>query len=168
MALIYIICVKLNLLPSSGMYSSVGSRPLGDLLTHLVLPACTVAIGQVGTQVRYVRAAVLEELGKDYLRTAKAKGVPPTGRIVRHALRNSLLSIITLIAMQVPNLFGGSVIVETIFSWPGIGSLMSASITARDYPVLMAMILISALVVVVVNLVTDLMYALIDPRIRLK
>ena len=168
MAMIYVVCVKAGLLPSSGMYSGVNTHTVGDLIKHLILPASTVAIGSIGTLVRYVRAAVLEELGMDYLRTAKAKGVKPLGRIMVHAFRNSLLSIITLVSMQIPSLFGGSVIVEKIFSWPGIGSLMSTSITARDYPVLMAMILIFALVVVTVNLVTDLIYALVDPRIRLK
>lgn len=168
MAIIFLFSVKLNILPSSGMYSSVGNRTTLDLLKHLILPALTVALGHVGQMVRYVRASVLEELGKDYLRTAASKGVRPLGRIMIHAFRNSLLSIITLIGMQIPTLFGGSVIVEKVFAWPGIGTLMSASTTARDYPVLLALILISATVVVAANLLTDIVYAIVDPRIRLK
>ena len=168
MAIIFIFSVKLGVLPSSGMYTSVSSRTAGDLIRHLILPACTIALGQVGQMVRYVRASVLEELGKDYLRTAASKGVRPMGRIMIHAFRNSLLSIITLIGMQIPTLFGGSVIVEKVFAWPGIGTLMSASTTSRDYPVLLALILISATVVVLANLLTDIVYAIVDPRIRLK
>lgn len=168
MAIIFVFSVQLNLLPSSGMYSSVSGRDFGDLLRHLILPACTVAVGHVGQLVRYVRSSVLEELGKDYLRTAAAKGVRPVGRIMIHALRNSLLSVITLIGMQIPSLFGGSVIVEKVFAWPGIGTLLSSSTTSRDYPVLMAVILISAVVVVAANLLTDIVYAIVDPRIRLK
>lgn len=168
MAVIFLFSVRLSLLPSSGMYTSVNGRTFGDLCLHLILPAFSIAFAIMGRFVRYIRASVLEELGKDYLRTAAAKGVKPLGRIMIHALRNSLLSIVTLIGMEIPTLFSGAVIVEKIFSWPGIGSLMSSSITNRDYPVLMGLILISAVVVVAANLLTDIVYALVDPRIRLK
>ena len=168
MAVIYIFNVKLNILPASGMYSSVGDRTVADLVSHLVLPACTIAFSHMGQMVRYVRGSVLEELGKDYLRTAAAKGVRPSARVMVHALRNSLLSVITLIGMQIPNLFGGSVIIEKIYAWPGIGTLMNSATTARDYPVLLIMILISAVVVALANLLTDIVYAVVDPRIRLK
>ena len=168
MAVVYIVNVKLNLLPASGMYSSVTDRSFIDLIRHLTLPALTIALSHVGQMVRYVRGSVLEELGKDYLRTAAAKGVRPSARIMIHALRNSLLSVITLIGMQIPGLFGGSVIVEKIYAWPGVGTLLNSATTARDYPVLMAMILISAVVVALANLLTDIVYAVVDPRIRLK
>ena len=168
MAVVYIVNVKLNLLPASGMYSSVTDRNFVDLIRHLTLPALTIALSHVGQMVRYVRGSVLEELGKDYLRTAAAKGVRPSARVMIHALRNSLLSVITLVGMQIPSLFGGSVIVEKIYAWPGVGTLLNSSTTARDYPVLMAMILISAVVVALANLLTDIIYAVVDPRIRLK
>ena len=168
MAVVYIVNVKLNLLPASGMYSSVSDRNVVDLIRHLTLPAMTIALSHVGQMVRYVRGSVLEELGKDYLRTAAAKGVRPSARVMVHALRNSLLSVITLVGMQIPSLFGGSVIVEKIYAWPGVGTLLNSSTTARDYPVLMAMILISAVVVALANLLTDIVYAIVDPRIRLK
>lgn len=168
MVIIYFFNVKLGWFPASGMYSSVGDRTVSDLIHHLTLPACTIAFSHMGQMVRYVRGSVLEELGKDYLRTAAAKGVRPSARVMIHALRNSLLSVITLIGMQIPSLFGGSVIIEKIFAWPGVGTLLNSSTTARDYPVLLIMILISAIVVALANLLTDIIYAVVDPRIRLK
>lgn len=168
MAVTYVFSVKLGLLPSSGMYASVSDKTFGDLALHLIIPASSIAFGIIGRLVRYIRASVLEELGKDYLRTAAAKGVTPGNRIMIHALRNSLLSIITMIGMEVPSLFAGSIIIEKIFAWPGIGGLMNSSATNKDYPVLMGLIFISACVVVIANLVTDIVYALVDPRIRLQ
>ncbi|MCI8537045.1 MAG: ABC transporter permease [Oscillospiraceae bacterium] len=169
LALIYLFSVNLKWLPSGGMssLSGTGGGGAGDVLVHLIMPACVVAIGVVGQLIRYVRAGMLRELDQDYVRTAMAKGVKPPARIFVHAFRNALLSIVTVIGMQIPSLFCGAVVAEQVFSWPGIGSLMSTAILARNYPVLMGLILFSAVVVLLANLVTDIVYAVVDPRVRL-
>lgn len=166
LALIYLFSVRLKLLPSGGM-TTLGVGGAGDVLRHLIMPACVVAIGVVGQLIRYVRAGMLRELDQDYVRTAAAKGVKPRGRVFIHAFRNALLSIVTVIGMQIPTLFSGAVVAEQVFSWPGVGSLMSTAILSRNYPVLMGLILFSAVIVLLANLITDIVYAVVDPRIRL-
>lgn len=169
LALIFLFSVKLKWLPSGDMasLSGPGAGSIGDIALHLIMPACVVAIGVVGQLIRYVRAGMLRELDQDYMRTAMAKGVRPPARVFVHAFRNALLSIVTVIGMQIPNLFCGALVAEQVFTWPGIGSLMSSSIFSRNYPVLMGLILFSAVVVLLANLITDLLYAVVDPRIRL-
>lgn len=169
LALIFLFSVKLKWLPSGGMstLSAVGGGGAGDIILHLIMPACVVAIGVVGQLIRYVRAGMLRELDQDYVRTAMAKGVKLPARIFIHAFRNALLSIVTVIGMQIPNLFCGAVVAEQVFSWPGIGSLMSTAILSRNYPVLMGLILFSAVIVLLANLLTDIAYAVVDPRISL-
>lgn len=169
LALIFLFSVKLKWLPSGGMttLAGVGGGGALDILRHLIMPACVVAIGVVGQLIRYVRAGMLRELDQDYVRTAMAKGAKLPARIFIHAFRNALLSIVTVIGMQIPSLFCGAVVAEQVFSWPGIGSLMSTAIMSRNYPVLMGLILFSAVVVLLTNLITDIVYAVVDPRIRL-
>ena len=120
-----------------------------------------------GRNLRYIRSAMLEILSKDYLRTAKGKGIGRQAVIWRHALRNALIPIITVIGMEIPGLFGGSIIIEQIFSWPGLGLLTMNAVLARDYPVIMAVALLSAVVVLTANLITDILYAVVDPTVRL-
>ena len=121
-----------------------------------------------GYNIRFVRSSVLEILGQDYLRTARAKGLHEFVVINKHALRNALIPIITVIGLQIPALLGGAVITEQIFSWPGIGQLTMSSIMSRDYPTLMGLNLMAAILVLAANLVTDVIYSIVDPRIKYK
>ena len=116
--------------------------------------------------IRYIRSAVLEILEMDYLRTARAKGLGRRIVIRKHALRNAMLPIVTVIGMQIPTLFGGAVIVEQLFSWPGLGMITMSAVTQHDYPVIMGVCLLSAVVVLLSNLLTDILYALVDPTIQ--
>lgn len=121
-----------------------------------------------GRDVRYIRSSMLEILNKDFLRTAKAKGIGRRLVIYKHALRNALIPIITVIGMEIPSLFGGSIVVEQVFSWPGLGLMTMNAVLERDYPVIMAMCLLTAVVVLLTNLLTDILYALADPTVRLE
>jgi ABC-type dipeptide/oligopeptide/nickel transport system permease component len=168
LAAIYIFSLKLNLLPTSGMFTAGAPRTLGDDLHHLVLPAVILGLNLAGPFVRYARSSLLEVIRQDYLTTARAKGLQNRLVIVRHALPNALIPLITVVAIQVPALFAGAVVVEQIFSWPGMGQMALASITQRDYPVLTGFILVIAVLVLTCNLLADLAYAVVDPRIRLR
>ena len=164
--LIYFFTVRLGWLPSNGMYTPGTGGDAADVARHLVMPALVLAVGVAGGNIRYIRSAVLEILEMDYLRTARAKGLGRRIVIRRHALRNALLPIITVIGMQIPTLFGGAVIVEQLFSWPGLGLITMSAVIQRDYPVIMGVCLLSAVVVLAANLLTDLLYALVDPTIK--
>lgn len=166
--LIYIFTVKLGWLPSSGMTTLGTEGGAADVARHMVMPVLVLAVSLAGTNIRYIRSAVLEILQQDYLRTAKAKGIGRFKVIGKHALRNALIPIVTVIGMQIPMLFGGQVIIEQVFSWPGLGLMTMSAITSRDYPVIMGVCLLSAVVVLVANLVTDILYALVDPTIQLQ
>ncbi len=168
MILVYIFTVKLGLLPSSGMITLGTDGGAVDIAKHMVMPVLVLAFSIAGTNIRYIRSAVLEILQQDYLRTARAKGIGHFLVINKHALRNALIPIVTVIGMQIPMLFGGQVIIEQIFSWPGLGLMTMSAINSRDYPVIMGVCLLSAIVVLVANLVTDILYALVDPTIQLK
>ena len=163
--LIYLFTVRLGWLPSSGMVPPGVGGGAADVARPLVMPSIVLAVGVAGTNIRYIRSSVLEIMGMDYLRTATAKGIGHGLVIRRHAFRNALLPIVTVIGMQVPVLFGGAVIVEQVFSWPGLGLITMSAVTGRDYPVIMGVCLLSAVVVLVSNLVTDIVYALVDPTI---
>ncbi|CAN0127457.1 unnamed protein product [Chrysoparadoxa australica] len=133
---------------------------------HLVLPAFTLSTIYIAQYSRISRASMLEVLGSDYIRTARAKGMPKQTVIFKHALRNAILPVITLAGMQFGNLISGAVLVETVFSWPGLGTLAYDSILARDYPTVLGLLLISSIVVITANFLTDLCYRLADPRIK--
>ncbi len=165
--LIYIFSVKLGWLPSSGMSTLGTSGGFLDVAKHMVMPVIVLATSMAGSNIRYIRSAVLEILQQDYLRTARAKGIGEFLVINKHALRNALVPIVTVIGMEIPMLFGGAVIIEQVFSWPGLGLMTMTAITSRDYPVIMGVCLLSAVVVLVANLVTDILYALVDPTISL-
>lgn len=138
-----------------------------DTARHMIMPVIVLATSMAGSNIRYIRSAVLEILHQDYLRTARAKGIGRFKVINKHALRNALVPIVTVIGMEIPVLFGGAVIIEQVFSWPGLGLMTMSAITSRDYPVIMGVCLLSAIVVLSANLITDILYALADPTIQL-
>ncbi len=152
--------------PTFGM-ESLGKRgdPL-DIAFHMILPVTSLAILSIAAWSRYTRSAMLDVLHQDYVRTAKAKGLPRRSVIYKHALRNALIPIVTLLGLSIPSLIAGAAITETIFSWPGIGSLFIDAVGAKDYPVIMAVAMLSGTAVIVGNLVADVLYGLVDPRIK--
>lgn len=162
---VYIFAVKLKLLPAQGMYTAGAAATFSDRLRHLILPAMVIAFQSMGNLVKQTRGSVLEVLGEDYIKTARSKGIREELVILRHALRNALIPIVTTISLSLPFVIGGSVVVETIFSWPGLGSLMITSITNRDYPPLMGVAVVICIVVLVFNILLDIVYSLLDPRI---
>ena len=166
--LIYIFTVKLGILPSSGMSTLGAKSSVSDVAKHMVMPVIVLAASMAGSNIRYIRSAVLEILQQDYLRTAWAKGIGRFKVIYKHALRNALVPIVTVIGMEIPVLFGGAIIIEQVFSWPGLGLMTMSAISNRDYPVIMGVCLLSAVVVLAGNLVTDILYALVDPTIQLQ
>ena len=154
--LIIVFAVGLHALPAAG----------ADQPTSIILPALTLALFSVGLIARMTRSSMLEVLGQDYVRTARAMGLGSGSVIFRHALRNALLPIITVIGLQVGSLLGGAVLTETIFAWPGVGRLLIDSIFFRDYPVVQGLVLMFGATFILVNLLVDLLYAYVDPRIR--
>jgi ABC-type dipeptide/oligopeptide/nickel transport system permease component len=168
LAAIYIFSLKLNLLPTSGMFTAGQPRTIADDLHHLILPAAILGLNLAGPFVRYARSSLLEVIRQDYLTTARSKGLAGRLVILRHALPNALIPLITVIGIQIPALFAGAVVIEQIFSWPGMGQLALAAITQRDYPVLMGFTMIIAVLVLLSNLAADIAYAVVDPRIRLQ
>ncbi|MEY2196615.1 ABC transporter permease [Neobacillus sp. BF23-41] len=168
LGLIYIFAVKWQILPAGGM-STLGSEgSFIDKVNHLILPVLVLATGIAGQYVRYIRASLLEVLGHDYLRTARAKGLKEMVVTNKHALKNALIPIITVIGLEIPFLLGGAVITEQVFQWPGMGQLTIQSIMSRDYPTLMALNLLTAFMVLFANLFTDILYSFVDPRIKYK
>ncbi len=149
---------QLHLLPTGGRGS----------LAHLVLPAATLAAFQIAVVARFARGSMLEVLGEDFVRTARAKGLQRSRVVVRHALRNALIPVVTIIALQVGTLLSGAVVTETVFAWPGVGRLAVQAIYARDFPVVQVTVMITAVLFVVINLLTDLLYVLLDPRVRVE
>ncbi|MBX6360241.1 MAG: ABC transporter permease, partial [Acidobacterium ailaaui] len=133
---------------------------------HLVLPACTMGAALAAILTRMVRTAMLEELGQDYIRTARAKGLPERTVVYKHALRNAMIPVLTLVGLQFGALLAGAIVTETIFSWPGIGRLTLSAISNRDYALVQGCILAVGLTYVLVNLVTDLLYMVVNPRVR--
>lgn len=161
-----IFAVKLGWLPVSGMYSQFYNPSVLELIRHLILPTVVLGLGSLAGWSRYMRSGLLEVIRQDYVRTARAKGLTERRVIFKHALKNAVLPIVTIIGMDIPTIFGGAVIVEQIFAWPGMGRLFLSSLNDRDYPVLMATLLISAALLIVGNLMADLAYGLLDPRIQ--
>jgi peptide/nickel transport system permease protein len=182
--LILIFAVWLGWLPAGGIVGDTANIPTfngpgywsyfihnpwhagTDLLSHLILPAAVLAIVSIATDSRFMRASMLEVINQDYIRTARAKGLNRRTVVLKHALRNALLPIITNIAIALPALIGGAIITETIFGWPGMGRLYYTSLSQLDYPVLQALLMISAIGILLGNLLGDLTYAWVDPRIR--
>ncbi|RIX59587.1 ABC transporter permease [Paenibacillus nanensis] len=165
LGLIYVAGIQLKWLPTGGMTTLGGDGGAGDVLLHMILPVTVVGAAIAGKKVRYVRASVLEVLGQDYLRTARAKGLRELAVTNKHALRNALIPVIAVVGAEIPLLLGGSIVIEQVFQWPGIGQLTMEAILSRDYPILMGLNLIAACVVLLTNLLTDVLYAAADPRI---
>lgn len=160
-----IFSIWLGWLPSAG-YASFGDGSLGDRLAHLVMPVIVLSAATIASWSRYVRASVVEALGQDYIRTARAKGLGEWAALTRHALRNALLPTVTIVALDVGSVVSGAVVTETVFAWPGLGRLFVESMDGRDYPVLMGLMMIGSAAVILSNIVADILYTIIDPRVR--
>ena len=164
---IYVFSLRLGWLPTAGKSFPGEPASFSGYLLHLVLPGTVLALLTTAELMRYVRGSLLDVLGAPFLKTARAKGLRPRRILFAYALRNGLLPLITVVGTRVPQLLGGAVITETIFQWPGAGMLSVQAVASRDYPVLMGVLLLSAVTVLGCNLVSDLLYARADPRIRL-
>ncbi|MGV1941002.1 ABC transporter permease [Agrobacterium sp. 22-211-1] len=163
---LYLFSVRLKWLPSGGMLTPATEFSLRDLLHHLILPAFVLSIGHAALIMRYMRASMLEVLNQDYVRTARAKGVKDFWVVTKHALRNALLPVVTLIGSTIGLAVGGAIFTESVFNWPGMGLLLISAVETRDYPIIMGATLVIGACVIVVNILTDLAYAVIDPRIK--
>lgn len=166
LAAVYLFAVTLGILPSARMYTTGSTGSLPDLIHHLILPASVICVSNMGDLVKQTRSACLETLGEDYIRTAWAKGLKGRSVMIRHMLRGSLIPILTTILSHIPHIIGGSVVVERVFGWPGMGSLMFSAINNRDFNVVMGVTVVIALTVLCTNLLLDLIYGLVDPRVR--
>lgn len=165
---IFVFALELGWLPSGGMYTLGGEEDLLDLLQHLVLPTVVLALVLVAQWSRYTRSSFIEVIHQDYIRTARAKGLSERRILFRHAFPNALAPLIALAGIQLPWLFSGALVTETIFGWPGMGRLFVDALTMKEYPVLMGMVMVTAAAVIVGNLLADVVNAWIDPRIRLE
>jgi peptide/nickel transport system permease protein len=164
--LIVLFSIKLDVLPSGGM-STIGSGfSFKDRLEHLALPALVLTIGNLAELTRYTRSGMISVLSEDYVRTARAKGLAESRVITIHGLKNALIPVITVLGVMIPRAMGSAAITETVFSWPGMGRLAVESATSRDYPVVLGATLTVAVITIVSSLVTDLLYGVLDPRIR--
>lgn len=166
LAMIYVFSFKLGLFPTSGMRTPTTDYSVVDNLQHLVLPAIVLSLDRMAEIMRYSRSAMLEVKQQDFVVTARAKGLPERTVIGSHALRNALIPLITIIGLGLPLLFSGAVIIEVIFSWPGMGLMAINAIKLRDYPVIMGFNLFAAITVLISSLLADLAYSFVDPRIR--
>ena len=166
MILIIVFSVRLGWLPGTGMSSPSGPGTAGDVLTHLILPAVTLGMLPLAIVTRVARTGMIEALRGDYVRTARAKGVNELIVTMRHAFRNTLVGIVTVLGLEMGFLLAGAVYVETVFDWPGVGLMLVNSILTRDFPLVQGAVLLLAATYVIINLLTDLLYAYLDPRIR--
>jgi peptide/nickel transport system permease protein len=166
LVLLYVGGVALRMFPLFGMNSFGRDGDILDIAHHMVLPVASLAIQQIAGWSRYVRASMLSVLNQDYIRTAKAKGLAPSRVTYRHALRNALIPILTLLGLSLPGLLSGAAITETIFSWPGVGLMAVEAVGQRDYPVVLAFVMVGGVGVIVGNLLADILYGVADPRIK--
>jgi peptide/nickel transport system permease protein len=164
---IFVFAVDLRWLPSGGMYELGEEGNVVDLLRHLILPTLVLALVITATYSRYARSSFLEVLHQDYMRTARAKGLRPRERLFRHAFPNAVKPLIALLGTDLPVLFSGALVTESIFGWPGMGRLFVDALTMKEYPILMGMIMFTAFFVILGNLLADIAIALLDPRVRL-
>jgi peptide/nickel transport system permease protein len=168
LAMMYIFAVHLQWLPTSGMRTLGVPKSTRDLIEHMIMPVTALAMVHIPLVMRYTRASMIEALRQDFVTTARAKGLREQSVIVRHAFRNALIPLITIVGLSLPELLSGAVITETIFQWPGMGLLAMRAVNARDYPLVLGVILVTACMVLISNLISDLCYAVADPRIRFK
>lgn len=162
-----VLAAWLNVIPAGGMYNIGEPFSVLDRLHHLLAPAVILGSVYLAAWSRYIHSSFLNVFQEDYIRTARAKGMPEPSVIMKHALVNGLLPIITILGLEVPRLFTGAMVTEVVFAWPGMGRLVTDSLLARDYPVAMGILIIMAVMVVLGNLVADILYAVVDPRIRI-
>ncbi len=165
MLMIILFTATLHWLPSSGMHSVGVDTPL-DTLQHMIMPVLTMALGTMASKIRYVRANTIGQLSEEYVLASKAKGCTPAQILRKHVLKNTLLPIITILGMNMASLVCGSFIIESVFGWPGVGSFAMEAIGKRDYPVIMAYIMLSGFILVIGNFVADILYSFADPRIK--
>ncbi|MDR7486636.1 MAG: ABC transporter permease [Armatimonadota bacterium] len=165
---IVLFSVTLGWLPSAGMRTAGVTTGAGDLLRHLIMPAVVLSTFPLAQLMRYARSSMVEVLSQDYVRTAQAKGLSPWRVLGVHALRNALIPVVTVLGVIIPRLLSGAVITETIFAWPGLGRLAVDAAVTRDYPVIMGLTMTTAVLVIVCNLLTDVAYVSLDPRISLR
>jgi peptide/nickel transport system permease protein len=164
--LMVVFALWLGWLPASGMSAPYGGGGVMDVLAHLLLPAVTLAAASTAIVARLTRSSMLDVLGQDYIRTARSKGLIERAVVVRHGFSNALMPIVTVVGVQAGYLLGGAVLTETVFAWPGVGTLMVQGILARDFPLVQGCVLVVALSFAVINLAVDLLYVYLDPRIR--
>ena len=164
--LIMVFSVQLGLTPVGGVATLGADFSLLDRLRHLILPAVVLATADMAALTRYTRSSMLEVLHQDYIRTARAKGLRERTVVYKHGLRNGLIPVVTIIGLMLPTFVGGAVIVESLFSWPGIGKLFIDAVFERDYPVIMGITMLGAVMTVAANLLADVLYAVLDPRIE--
>ena len=164
--LIIVFGLQLRLFPLGGIDTPGQPFNFFDRLRHLVLPVATIALVQLGSHVRYLRASMLETINQDYMRTARSKGLGERAVVLRHALKNAAIPLVTVVALDVPELFAGALVTEQIFGWPGMGRLFWDAATRFDYPVLMGILTVSSALIVLANLFADVVYGYLDPRIR--
>jgi peptide/nickel transport system permease protein len=160
-----LVSIKLGWLPVAG-YETIGDSGVRDRVAHLVMPAVVLSLATIASWSRFLRSSLVEVLGQDYIRTAFAKGHGFAGVLLRHALRNALIPVVTVISLDLASVISGAVITETVFAWPGIGRLFVESMDGRDYPVLMGLMMLGSVALILANLLADVVYAAIDPRIR--
>jgi peptide/nickel transport system permease protein len=168
--LIFLLAAQFRFFPVQGLVTAraeySGIQYVLDVIHHLALPAITLALAYLALIVRLTRTSMREVLVEDYIRTARAKGLAERVILWRHALRNALIPLVTVIALNLPRLLGGAVVIEAVFAWPGMGTLAITAVQGRDYPVIMAINLITAVLILVSNMLADVIYAVIDPRIK--
>jgi len=163
---IYMFSLRLDIFPTGGMVTAGEPFAWGDFAHHLILPMIVLGLLQLASFMRYTRSSMLEVIRQDYIRTARAKGLAERVVIYKHALRNALIPVITMLGLSLPSLFSGAVVTETVFCWPGMGKMMVNAVWTRDYPLLMGLNLFMAVLTLFGNLLADVSYALVDPRIR--
>lgn len=164
---LYVFALKLKLFPAGGMLAiASGRNGFVDLMYHLTLPAVILSLNYTALFLRYTRSGMLEVMGSDYIRTARAKGLATWRVVMKHGFRNALTSVITVFGLMLPNIVGGAVFTETVFSWPGMGTLFVDAVSSRDYPLILGITLIIAVAVQVANILVDLAYGVVNPRIR--
>ena len=164
--LIYAVAIKMDILPTGGVTTPGVEPSFGNRLSHIILPGIALAYETTGSLLRYTRSSLLEVLHQDYMTTARAKGLVEHIVVLRHGLRNALLPIITILGLRLPSMFGGAVLIETVFNYPGVGLTMVHATRMHDYPLLMGGVLMTAVLVLLSNLLADLSYTVADPRIR--
>lgn len=166
LVLLYVFALRLNVLPAGGFFLAGEVRTFVGYFQYLILPTLTLGLSSIASVARYMRSSLLEVIGQDFLRTARAKGLSENVVVYKHALRNALLPILTLMGFMIPSIFSGAVIVENIFAWPGLGSLAIQAVNERNYPVIMGINLMFAVLIFIGSLIADISYAVVDPRIR--